>query len=118
MLFVPCPKQGYKIKGIVLNRVCILGLLCAKQGQEFKPSVAHLYANIGRVPPLLPPGTPACSRCACSVSIRPFIRGKITLVLTAPNTCSSMRGVLAKSRLNVPFIQNQGLKLKKSSGCL
>ena len=56
MFFVPCPKQGNKIKGIVLNRVCILGLLCAKQGQGFKPSVAHLYASIGRVPPYSPQG--------------------------------------------------------------
>ena len=44
-----CPKQTIKIEGIVLNMVCIVGLLCAKQGQGFKPSVAHLYANIGRV---------------------------------------------------------------------
>ena len=83
MLFVPCPKQGNEIKGIVLNRVCILGLLCAKQGQGFKPSVAHLYAILDECP-LLPPGTPACSHCACSVSLRPFIRAKITPVLMHP----------------------------------
>ena len=77
---VLCPKQGNKIKGIVLNRACILGLFCAIQGQGFKPSAAHLYANIGRVPPL-PPGTPACSHSACSVSIGPFIQGKITPIL-------------------------------------
>ena len=56
--FVLCPKQGNKIEGIVLNRACILGLFCAIQGQGFKPSGAHLYSNIGRVPPCLPPCPP------------------------------------------------------------
>ena len=45
-------------KGIVLNRVCILGIFCPRQGRDFKPSVAHLYPNTGRVPPP-PPGYPA-----------------------------------------------------------
>ena len=40
----------------MLNRVCILGIFCPKQGQGFKPSTAHLYPNIGRLPP--PPPTP------------------------------------------------------------
>ena len=39
------------MEGVVLNRVCILGIFCPKQGQGFKPSAAHLYSNIGRVPP-------------------------------------------------------------------
>ena len=43
----PCPKRGNKIEGVVLNRVCILELSLAKQGQGFKLSVAHLYPNIG-----------------------------------------------------------------------
>ena len=47
--FVFCPKQGNKIEGVVLNRVCILRIFCAKQGQGFKPSTAHLYLNIVRV---------------------------------------------------------------------
>ena len=34
--FVHCPQQGNKIEGVVLNRVCILGILCPKQGQGFK----------------------------------------------------------------------------------
>lgn len=33
--FVICPKQGNEIEGIVLNRVCILGTFCPKQGQGF-----------------------------------------------------------------------------------
>ena len=47
--------HGTKIERVVLNRVCILGIFCPKQGQGFKPSAAHLYPNIGRVPPPLPP---------------------------------------------------------------
>ena len=27
------------------------GFFCPKQGQGFKPSTAHLYPNMGRVPP-------------------------------------------------------------------
>ena len=34
--FVHCPQQGNKIEGVVLNRVCILGIFCPKQGQGFK----------------------------------------------------------------------------------
>ena len=45
--FVICPKQGNEIEGIVLNRVCILGMFCPVQGQGFKLSAAHLYPNIG-----------------------------------------------------------------------
>ena len=44
------PKQGNKIKVVVLNRVCILGIFCLKQCQDFKPSAAQLYSNTGRVP--------------------------------------------------------------------
>ena len=50
-----CSKQDTKIEGVVLNRVCILGIFCPKQGQGFKPSAAHLYPNIGRVPLSPPP---------------------------------------------------------------
>ena len=53
---IACPTQGNKIEVVVLNRVCILGFFCPKQGQGFKPSVAHLYPNMGRVPPPPPPG--------------------------------------------------------------
>ena len=52
-----CPKQGNKIKGIVLNsRVCILEDFCPKHGQGFKPPATRLYRIIGRVP--LPPPNP------------------------------------------------------------
>ena len=44
------PKQGTKIDGVVINSICILGFFCPKQGQGFKPSVGHLYPNIGQVP--------------------------------------------------------------------
>ena len=32
--FVLCTKQGTKIEGVVLNRLCILGVVCPKQGQR------------------------------------------------------------------------------------
>ena len=32
--FVFCPKQGNKIEGVVLNRVCILRIFCPKQGHR------------------------------------------------------------------------------------
>ena len=48
-----CPKQCTTIEGVVLNRVCILGIFCPKQG--YKPLAAHLYPNISLVPPS-PPG--------------------------------------------------------------
>ena len=44
-----CPKQCTTIEGVVLNRVCILGIFCPKQG--YKPLAAHLYPNISLVPP-------------------------------------------------------------------
>ena len=53
---IVCPKQGNKIEVVVLNRVCILGFFGPKQGQGFKPSAAHLYPDMGRVPPPPPPG--------------------------------------------------------------
>ena len=44
--FVICPKWGNEIEGIVLNRVCILGTFCPKQGQGFKLSAAHLDIQV------------------------------------------------------------------------
>jgi len=55
--FVTCPKQGLQIEAVVLHRVGFLEHFCAKQGQDFKPSAAPLYLNMGQVPPL--PGLPA-----------------------------------------------------------
>ena len=49
--FVLSPKQGIKIEGVDLIRVCILGFSCPEQGQGFKPSAAHRYPNISQVPP-------------------------------------------------------------------
>ena len=46
-----CPKQGYKTEVVVLYRVCILGIVCPEEGQSFKPLAAHLFPNIGGVPP-------------------------------------------------------------------
>ena len=47
--FVLCPKQGNKIEGVVLNRVCISGSFALNR-VRVKPSAAHLFPNIGRVP--------------------------------------------------------------------
>ena len=49
--FVLCPKQGNKIEGVVINRVCVLRIFCRKKGQGPKCSAAHLYPNIGRLSP-------------------------------------------------------------------
>ena len=52
--FVPFPKQGLEMEAVVLHRVGFLAYFCPKQGQDFKPSAAPLYPNLGQVPP--PPG--------------------------------------------------------------
>ena len=54
MHFVTCPKQGREMEAVVLHRVGFLAYPCPKQGQDFKPSAAPLYPNMGQVPP--PPG--------------------------------------------------------------
>ena len=47
--FVLCPKQVNNIEHVVLNRVYILRIFCAKQGQGFKPSTKYwLGKQIGR----------------------------------------------------------------------
>jgi len=48
--FVTCPKQGLEMEAVVLHRVAFLEYFCPKQGQDFKPSAAPLYQNIGQVP--------------------------------------------------------------------
>ena len=44
--FALCPIQGNKIEGVVLKRVCILGIFCPQHLQAFKPSAAHLYVEL------------------------------------------------------------------------
>ena len=44
------------MEAVVLHRVGFLAYLCPKQGQDFKPSAAPLYPNMGQVPPP-PPGS-------------------------------------------------------------
>ena len=39
------------MKAVVLHRVGFLAYSCPKQGQDFKPSAAPLYPNMGQVPP-------------------------------------------------------------------
>ena len=39
------------MEAVVLHRVGFLEYFCPKQGQDFKPSAAPLYPNMGQVPP-------------------------------------------------------------------
>ena len=50
MYFVTCLKQGLEMEAVVLQRVGCLEYFCPKQGQDFKPSAAPLYPNMGQVP--------------------------------------------------------------------
>ena len=54
--FVSCPKQDLEMEAVVLHRVGFLEYFCPKQGQNFKPSAAPLYPNMGQVPPPTPLG--------------------------------------------------------------
>ena len=47
--FVTYPKQGLEMDAVVLHRVGFLAYFCPKQGQDFKPSAAPLYPNMGQV---------------------------------------------------------------------
>ena len=58
--FVTCRKQGREIEAVVLHRVGFLAYPCPKQGQDFKPSAAPLYPNMGQVPP--PPRAPEAKK--------------------------------------------------------
>ena len=49
--FVTCPKQGLEMEAVSLHRVGFLEYFCPKHGQDFKPSAAPLYPNMGQVPP-------------------------------------------------------------------
>ena len=42
------------MEAVVLHRVGFLAYFCPKQGQDFKPSAAPLYPNMGQVPPPSP----------------------------------------------------------------
>ena len=47
------------MEAVVLHRLRFLDYFCPKQGQDFKPSAAPIYPNMGKVPP--PPGMPTAS---------------------------------------------------------
>ena len=47
--FVLRPNQGNKSEDVILSRVCILGIFCPKQGEDF--ALLH-----GRALPALRPG--------------------------------------------------------------
>ena len=46
------------MEAVVLHRVGFLEYFCPKQGQDFKPSAAPLYQNMGQVPFPPPPPRP------------------------------------------------------------
>ena len=94
--FVTCPKQGLEIEAVVLHRVGFLAYFCPKQGQDFKPSSAPLYPNMGQVPP---PGTSrvghqmhhvrrTCRTRACSMEKQTVARSGFSLVWRRRNHCS------------------------------
>ena len=39
------------MEAVVLHRVRLLDYFCPKQGQDFKPSAAPIYPNMGKVAP-------------------------------------------------------------------
>ena len=43
------------MEAVVVHRVGFLEYFCPKQGEDFKPSVAPIYPNMGKLP-LPPPG--------------------------------------------------------------
>ena len=60
MYFLSCSKYGLEMEAVVLHRVGFLEYFCPKQGQDFKPSAAPIYPNMGKVPP--PPRGPSKSQ--------------------------------------------------------
>ena len=47
---------GLEMEAVVLHRVRFLENFCPIKGQDFKPSAAPLYLNLGQVPPRPPRG--------------------------------------------------------------
>ena len=87
--FVTCPKQGREMEAVVLHRVGFLAYPFPKQGQDFKPSAAPLYPNMGQVPPH-PPQNALQSLQKSSRNFSPsitFRSGKIK-----DNKCNSTTG--------------------------
>ena len=39
------------MEAVVVHRVRFLDYFCPKQGEDFKPSAAPIYPNMGKVPP-------------------------------------------------------------------
>ena len=81
--FVLCPKQGNKIEGVVINRVCVLRIFCRKKGQGPRCSAAHLYPNIGRLSPDI---------CALYQALSPLIGIQSCLFFLAAFTITSIAG--------------------------
>ena len=48
------------MEAVVLHRVRFLDYFCPKQGQDFKPSLAPIYPNMGKVALPTAPGFSSC----------------------------------------------------------
>ena len=57
------------MEAVVLHRIGFLAYSCPKQGQDFKPSAAPLYPNMGQVPP---PRGFSCEKLCSSRELRYF----------------------------------------------
>ena len=51
MYFVSFLKQGLEMEAVVLHRVGFLEYFYPKQCQDFKPSAAPIFPNMGKVSP-------------------------------------------------------------------
>ena len=55
------------MEAVVVHRVGFLEYFCPKQGQDFKPSAAPIYPDMGKVPP--PPGVQTHFRSSLEVRV-------------------------------------------------
>ena len=86
------------MEAVFLHRVRFLDYFCPKQGQDFKPSAAPLYPNMGKVAPPPPRAdmlfTCALFTCVYSVKIShillPFLLMSIILPHSHSNCCMSI----------------------------
>ena len=69
------------MEAVVLHKVGVLKYFCPKQGQDFKPSAAPMYPNMGQVPP-------------------PF-SGGFTLLLSRIQNCTKFRAYNSTLKVKV-----------------
>ena len=104
---------------VVLHRVGFLEYFCPEQGQDFKPSAAPLYPNMGQAPP--PPPRPGADAIAEAVkkSLRdtglvlpqPVNQPHIQFVPDPPPEPASQPSVQAAIRTNIQTLTGRILQL-------